>query len=97
MSLLLAPVVEAYRYALQPLAPFAWFGLSFCTLDVAATFRLCIAMRQLKEEFYVQHLAKKAQAGKGAAIQDVEERSFVRDVSATLMAVYGGEAVACKL
>ncbi|PCH38396.1 hypothetical protein WOLCODRAFT_136246 [Wolfiporia cocos MD-104 SS10] len=92
MDLLLAPFVEVYRYALEPIAPFTWFGLSFSTLDVAAALRTCIALRQIKEQYYAHHLAKKRGSNE-AAIQDIEHRSFVRDVSAALMVVFGGEAI----
>ncbi|OSX64872.1 hypothetical protein POSPLADRAFT_1133806 [Postia placenta MAD-698-R-SB12] len=92
MLYLLAPLVALYRFVLQPVAPFAWFGLSFSLLDVAAAFRTCVALRQLKEQFHARHIAKK-QATKEVTVQDVESRSFVRDVTATLMVVYGGEAV----
>ncbi|KAI0628728.1 hypothetical protein C8Q77DRAFT_1067120 [Trametes polyzona] len=102
MSLLLSPVVELYRVALQPVAPFTWFGLSLSTLDVVAAFRLCIALRQIREKLWRDHVQKtktvqsneKAAAGV-APLPEVEERSFVRDAASVLLVVYGGEAVTC--
>ncbi|KAI0081450.1 hypothetical protein K474DRAFT_1587777 [Panus rudis PR-1116 ss-1] len=103
MSFAVEPIVELYRYVLQPIAPFTWLGLSISTLDVAAAFRLCIALRQIKEKLYVEHKAKLASAsasgekGSKVEVKEFEERSFVRDVSATLLVVYGGEAVTSPL
>lgn len=62
MEVLLEPVVELYRYVLQPAAPFSWFGLPISALDVAGTLRLCVAMRQVKEAVRRNHLAKVADA-----------------------------------
>ncbi|KAI0668433.1 hypothetical protein C8Q78DRAFT_993453 [Trametes maxima] len=96
MSLLLYPVVEAYRYALQPVAPFTWFGLSLSTLDVVATVRLCVALRQIREKLWRDHVlkTKTVQSEKGVvALPEVEQRSFVRDAASVLLVVYGGEAV----
>ena len=90
LSLLVAPIVAVYSLALEPIAPFTWFGLSFSTLDVAAAVRLCVALRQLREKFHQEHMHKRAGDPR---IAEVETRSFVRDVLTTLTVVYGGEAV----
>ncbi|KAI0373226.1 hypothetical protein BV20DRAFT_963044 [Pilatotrama ljubarskyi] len=98
MSLLLYPVVELYRYALQPVAPFTWFGLSLSTLDVVAAVRLCVALRQIREKLWRDHIqkTKTVRSEKDAvALPEVEQRSFVRDAAAVLLVVYGGEAVTC--
>ncbi|KAF8188328.1 hypothetical protein BJ912DRAFT_1022480 [Pholiota molesta] len=52
---LLAPLVELFRYSLQPIAPFTWLGWGISTLDVVATVRLCIALRQIREIMLKQH------------------------------------------
>ncbi|RPD59282.1 hypothetical protein L226DRAFT_465280 [Lentinus tigrinus ALCF2SS1-7] len=98
MSLLLLPIVEVYRLILQPVAPFTWFGLQLSTLDVVAAFRLCVALRQIREKLWHDHVLKlkTVQANekeKAEVIPEVEERSFVRDAAAALLVVYGGEAV----
>ena len=99
MSLLLQPIVEIYRYVLQPVAPFSWFGLSISTLDVVATFRLCVALRQFRDILRRDHLQKKktvtsaSASASAVAIPEVEARSFVRDAAAVLLIVYGGEAI----
>lgn len=98
MSLLLLPVVEVYRLILQPVAPFTWFGLNLSTLDVVAAFRLCIALRQIREKLWHDHVLKlktvKANEKETAVtVPEIEERSFVRDAAAALVVVYGGEAV----
>ncbi|TFK46367.1 hypothetical protein OE88DRAFT_1687748 [Heliocybe sulcata] len=80
---MLAPIVELYRWSLQPVAPFTWFGLSISTLDLAATFRLCIVLRQIREGLRAKHVGK------------AEPRSFVRDAATTLLVVYGGEMIMC--
>ncbi|KAI8999093.1 hypothetical protein BD414DRAFT_527106 [Trametes punicea] len=98
MSLLLSPVVEIYRLALQPVAPFTWFGLSLSTLDVVAAVRLCVALRQIREKLWRDHVekTKTVRSEKTAVtLPEVEERSFVRDAAAVLLVVYGGEAVTC--
>ncbi|KAI0792553.1 hypothetical protein C8Q75DRAFT_792143 [Abortiporus biennis] len=90
MSLVLGPIVELYRYVLAPVSPFTWFGLEVSTLDVAATIRLCFVLRQLREQFYRQHL----QESKAKGVKPTPEpRSFVRDAAATLLVVYGGETI----
>ena len=94
MSLVLAPIVELYRYVLAPIAPFTWFDIGISTLDVVAIIRLCIALRQLREYLHAQHVAK---ARKQGTTVEVEERSFVRDALTTLTVVYGGEAVAGEI
>ena len=95
MPLAVAPVVELYRYILQPIAPFTWFGLPISTLDVAATVRLCVALRQIREKLHRDYLAAKAKSGQPVETKELEERSFVRDAVTTLLVVYGGEAVTC--
>ncbi|KAH7914047.1 hypothetical protein BJ138DRAFT_1057715 [Hygrophoropsis aurantiaca] len=86
--------VELYRYALQPIAPFTWFGLGVSTLDVVAAFRLCYVLKQIRENLYAEHLQRRTLDNK---IAPPEERSFVRDVATTLTVVYGGEAIAGPL
>ncbi|PPQ82391.1 hypothetical protein CVT25_008352 [Psilocybe cyanescens] len=84
---LLAPLVELYRYSLEPIAPFTWLGWGINTLDVVAAFRLCILLRQIREVALKQHISSKGSS-------QVEESSFVKSASTTLLVVYGGEAVA---
>jgi hypothetical protein len=81
-----SPFIQIFRYSLQPIAPFSWFGFSISTLDLVATVRLCLILRQIREMLYLQHVRTKGS-------RNVEEKSFVRNVSTTLMVVYGGEAV----
>ena len=84
------PIIQVFRYILQPIAPFSWFGLPITTLDVVAAFRLCFALRQLRESTYAVHkLSSKA--------GPVEGKSFVKNLSTTLLVVYGGEAAACMI
>ncbi|KAK7037466.1 hypothetical protein VNI00_010958 [Paramarasmius palmivorus] len=80
------PIVEAFRYLLQPVAPFTWFGLSFSTLDVVAAFRLCIALRQIREDLLRKHVKVHGHTA-------VEVHSFARSAATALTVVYGGEAV----
>lgn len=86
----LYPLTQVFKYVLQPIAPFTWFGLGITTLDVVATLRLCFALRQLRDSLHAKHISSKS-AGR------VEERSFLKNLSATLIVVYGGEAVACMI
>ena len=85
------PLIQVFRYILQPIAPFTWFGLPINTLDVVAAFRLCFALRQLRDGTYVKHLSSTSKAG------PVEGKSFIKNLSTTLLVVYGGEAAACMI
>jgi hypothetical protein len=87
MSILLEPVIQAYRLILQPIAPFTWFGLSITSLDLAATVRLCVLLRQIKDGMHREHVKKHG------GPHMVEEKSFVKSALTTLTVVYGGEAV----
>ncbi|CAK5277574.1 unnamed protein product [Mycena citricolor] len=83
---LLTPIIAIFNAALQPVAPFTWFNISISTLDVAAAFRLCLILRQLKESLHKDHISKHG-------LKSIESRSFARDVSTTLTVVYGGEVM----
>ena len=87
----LQPFVSLYRYALTPLAPFAWFGLKISSLDVVATLRLCYVLRSLREESRNEHAKRRAT---DSNIPPPEDRSFARDALTVLTVVYGGEAIA---
>ncbi|EEB88710.1 hypothetical protein MPER_13287, partial [Moniliophthora perniciosa FA553] len=71
------PIAEAFRYLLQPIAPFTWFGLGFSTLDVVAAFRLCIALRQIREDLFRKHVKVHGHSA-------VEARSFSRTAPTAL-------------
>ncbi|KAJ3728557.1 hypothetical protein C8R42DRAFT_654097 [Lentinula raphanica] len=85
---LLSPVVSVFSYALEPIAPFTWFGLRISTLDVVAAFRLCLVLRQIREDLYRKHV-------KIHGHTSVEARSFIRSASTALTVVFGGEALTC--
>lgn len=81
-------IVDVYQYILQPLSPFSFFGLPVTTLDVVAALRLCIGMRQMREEQHRRYLATP-----GSSRKSTEDSSFMRSLMATLLIVYGGEAI----
>ena len=87
---LMSPLVEVFRYTLTPIAPFTWFGVPLSSLDVVAAFRLCILLRQLREMAHSKHVLRKGKAG-------VESKSFMKALVTTLLVVYGGEAIVCRL
>ncbi|KAL1757760.1 hypothetical protein FB107DRAFT_208443 [Schizophyllum commune] len=89
MAALLAPLVSVYSYILEPIAPFTWFGVGLSTLDVLAAARLCVALRQMREALYKEHVRKH-----GSPVGVEHDKSFVRDIVTTWTVVYGGEAVA---
>ena len=89
-NLVLSPVIEVFRWSLQPIAPFTWFGLPITSLDVFAILRTCIALRQIRELLHSAHVSKKLPG-------EVEEDSYVKRVLTTLLVVYGGEALTCAL
>ena len=103
MSLALAPIVELYRWGLQPAAPFSWFGIQISTIEVAAAVRLCLILRQAREFIAKGYKANAAQAAAGASEKEeaaavalgpkFEEKSLVRDLAATLIVVHGGDAI----
>ncbi|KAG5350910.1 hypothetical protein C0989_008808 [Termitomyces sp. Mn162] len=90
MSFLISPSIEVFRWSLQPIPPFTWFGSPLNTLDVLGAVRLCLILRQLREQFYRQHVAKNGFIG-------VERKSFVKSLAITLTVVCGGEAVAAPM
>ena len=93
MSLVLTPIVEFYRNILQPVQTLQMFGVTLTSLDLAAAFRLCLVLRQIREQLFHAHLRK---AASGVRVQGIEKRSFVREASAVLIVVYGGEALTCE-
>ncbi|KIK03761.1 hypothetical protein K443DRAFT_676433 [Laccaria amethystina LaAM-08-1] len=90
MFFVVSPLIEVFRYALAPIAPFTWFGLPISTLDLVATFRLCLVLRQIREIKYAHHISTKRS-------EAAEQRSFVKSVATTLLVVYGGEAMTAPL
>ncbi|KIJ63273.1 hypothetical protein HYDPIDRAFT_29533 [Hydnomerulius pinastri MD-312] len=86
----LQPFVSLYQYALEPVAPFSWFGLPISSLDLLGAFRLCYVLRQIRENLRNEHVKRRAADSKLPAL---EERSFARDALTTLTVVYGGEAI----
>jgi hypothetical protein len=92
---LLSPLVYIFQWSLQPIAPFTWFGLGINTLDVLGAARLCLALRQLREGLYAEHVTKKEEktASKLKSTLEIEEKSFMRELSTTLTVVYGGETM----
>src|SRR6267154_6119353 len=84
----LQPFVSIYRYALEPIAPFTWFGVRVCTLELLAAFRLCTVVRQIRENLHAKHV----RAG-GDKLASVEDRSFLRDACTALTIKFGGEAI----
>jgi hypothetical protein len=95
MSPFLASIVAFYDYALQPVSALAWVGVPITPLDIAAAFRLALILRQLRGLFRQHHLAKMSTSSqvKNAPVEPLEHRSRVRDFTATLVMVFGGEAV----
>jgi hypothetical protein len=83
---LLSPFVGTFNYALKPIAPFTWFGLGISSLDILAAFRLCLILRQIREDLHRKHL-------KVHGHNLVEARSFSRSLLTTLTVVFGGEAM----
>jgi len=79
-------LAQVYRYGLQPIPPFTWFGVGISTLDIVAIIRLCVILRQIRELSLTAHIKTHGKEG-------VEEESFVKKVATTLLVVYGGEAI----
>jgi hypothetical protein len=79
MDLLLQPVVELYRTLLAPVAPFTWFGIPLSTLDLGATVRLCVVMRQLREMAKVDHERKRLAAKRAIKGKDKAREAGIGD------------------
>jgi hypothetical protein len=95
---LLGPFIYAFQLALRPIPLFTWFGLGISSLDVAATVRLCLALRQLREGLYAEHIAKMSNtASRTKSNLELDEKSFVKNLSTTLTVVYGGETMTAAL
>lgn len=97
MSLALAPIVELYRWGLQPIAPFSWFGIQFSAIELAAAVRLCLVLRQVREliaKAYNDTQVDPSGEEKATALgPKFEEKSLVRDLAATLIVVHGGDTI----
>jgi hypothetical protein len=83
----LQPFISLYRYALEPIAPFSWFGVKVCSIELVAALRLCTVLRQIREDLYAKHQRRAGDK------QSVEERSFLRDACTSLTIKFGGEAI----
>jgi hypothetical protein len=98
-----APIVAFYDHALQPITALAWVGAPISALDIAGALRLALILRQMRELFHKEHLAKTSLAtsrvkdgqSEKVSVQVVpsEQRSCVRNFAASLLMVFGGEAV----
>jgi len=105
MSLAVAPIVAFYDYVLQPIPALSWAGAPISILDIAGALRLALILRQQREIFYKEHLAKlslstSARVMNGrldekdpVQVVPVERRSRVRDFVTSLVMVFGGEAL----
>ena len=108
MPSVLSPILFIYEHTLQPLSSLSWMGAPISTLDVAAAFRLAVILRQLREGFHQQHVARvtNERTVKGVVESEkqhrseislmlpaVERRARTRDFATTLIMVYGGEAI----
>ncbi|KAG1856688.1 hypothetical protein DFJ58DRAFT_879259 [Suillus subalutaceus] len=82
------PFIFLYRYAIEPIALFSWFGVEVCSIELIAALRFCTILRQIREDLYAKHLRR---AGDKPA--SVEERSFPRDACTSLTIKFGGEAI----
>lgn len=87
----LQPFISLYRYALEPIAPFSWFGIKVCSIELVAALRLCTALRQAREDLYAKYQHRAGDK------QSVEERSFLRDACTSLTVKFGGEAIISSL
>ncbi|KAI0818497.1 hypothetical protein BC629DRAFT_1278784 [Irpex lacteus] len=93
MSVLLESIVQFYRNILTPVQPLSnWVGSPLTMLDLGAAFRLCLVLRQIREQLRAVHLHNASKSG-DVAVAKLEDRSFVREAATVLLVVYGGEAI----
>ncbi|KZV70606.1 hypothetical protein PENSPDRAFT_651334 [Peniophora sp. CONT] len=84
LSALIEPVLNLYDYLLEPLDIFAMLGANISLLDIGGALRLALVLRQIRGIMARQHIARGLPQ---------ESRGRVRDITATLTMVYGGEVV----
>ena len=105
MSLVIAPIVAFYDHTLQPIPALSWAGAPISVLDIAGALRLALILRQQREIFYKEHLTKVSSSSFALVVNGrsergsfpvvaVERRSRIRDFAASLVMVFGGEAIA---
>ena len=97
------PIIAFYEYALQPIPALAWVGAPISALDIAGGLRLALILRQVREYFHKEHMAKISNTNVlvkngqmervSGAVLPVERRSCVRNFAASLMMVFAGEAI----
>ena len=93
MSAALDPLIYFYRTILNPVQPLSeWVGQPVTMLDFGAAFRLCMLLRQVREQLFARHIEAVARGDK-ATMPKVEAQSFVRIAATSLLIVYGGEAI----
>lgn len=100
-----APIIAFYEYALQPIPALAWVGAPVSALDIAGALRLALILRQMRELFLKEHTAKISVSNTSVWVKNgklekvsvpvvpVERRGSVRNFAASLMMVFGGEAL----
>ena len=100
-----APIIAFYDYALQPIPAFAWVGAPISALDIAGALRLALILRQMREYFFKEHTTKISLSNTNVRVKNgqsenvsvplvpVERRGSVRNFAASLMIVFGGEAL----
>jgi hypothetical protein len=100
-----APIITFYDYALQPIPALAWVGVPISALDIAGALRLALILRQVREHFHKEHMAKislsntnvRVKSGQLEKVSEpvvpAERRSCVRNFAASLVMVFGGEAI----
>ncbi|KAH9999097.1 hypothetical protein BJV77DRAFT_1127860, partial [Russula vinacea] len=82
------PIIAFYDLTLQPITALAWVGAPISALDIAGALRLALILRQMREHFRKEHLAKTSLAS-----GRVKNEHCVRNFAASLLMVFGGEAV----
>ncbi|KAH7890038.1 hypothetical protein F5I97DRAFT_630570 [Phlebopus sp. FC_14] len=70
------PFLHFHQHALQPIAPFSWFGLGISSLHLLGAFRLCYALRQIIETLQNGHTRRRTTSSNTPTPED---RSFTRD------------------
>jgi hypothetical protein len=101
-----APIIAFYDYALQPIPALAWVGVPISALDIAGALRLALILRQVREYFHKEHMAKISLSNANVRVKNgqlekvsnpvvvpAERRSCVRNFAASLVMVFGGEAI----
>jgi hypothetical protein len=92
-------ITDLIRTGLTPLPTLKRHGLPYSIFDLAGSLRLALVLRQIRELERSKAEAEQRKLiaeGSPIAARPLEEPYFIKDIVATCIIIYGGEAICCK-